>query len=345
MKLRGEAAARSLLVNESFDLVAKIPFLKNKWITTQAWFNLIKKEVPNCAINDVTLRWFTAYLLNSGKFIQDSNYPSPDGFYSRKRKMKLDGMIAQKTITCFLVTDAGELPPINGGRCWTESIITAIMPSHVRTRSGIHSTYTQISSSNVAIKRKRSTQTSTPDIAFPQATRPHLDLATTQGTTQGTTQPTTQIPTTQLASHTQVIIPIQLPFESQHYWNSTEAKNLFGIVNSKEDDYDDIREVLYVRLLKFKKAILTCDGWKYLMEDEDRHNKCHAAFVFNIRRKSQYLYHAINFALKEKGENLLTWRQICDRAVEHIKKFEDNDDLPESHFPKSSWITGKTIMR
>ena len=81
------------------------------------------------------------------------------------------------------------------------------------------------------------------------------------------------------------------------------------------------------------------------MEDEDRHNKCHAAFVFNIRRKSQYLYHAINFALKEKGENLLTWRQICDRAVEHIKKFEDNDDLPESHFPKSSWITGKTIMR
>ena len=196
MKLRGEAAARSLLVNESFDLVAKIPFLKNKWITTQAWFNLIKKEVPNCAINDVTLRWFTAYLLNSGKFIQDSNYPSPDGFYSRKRKMKLDGMIAQKTITCFLVTNAGELPPINGGRCWTESIITAIMPSHVRTRSGIHSTYTQISSSNVAIKRKRSTQTSTPDIAFPQATRPHLDLATTQGTTQGTTQPTTQIPTT-----------------------------------------------------------------------------------------------------------------------------------------------------
>ena len=108
MKLQGEDVARSLLVNESFDLVAKIPFLKNKWITTQAWFNLIKKEVPNCAINDITLRWFTAYLLNSGKFIQDSNYPSPDGFYSRKRKMKLDGMIAQKTITCFLVTDAGE---------------------------------------------------------------------------------------------------------------------------------------------------------------------------------------------------------------------------------------------
>ena len=53
MKLQGEAAARSLLVNENFDLVAKFSFLKNKWITTQAWFNLIKKEVPNCAINDL----------------------------------------------------------------------------------------------------------------------------------------------------------------------------------------------------------------------------------------------------------------------------------------------------
>ena len=81
------------------------------------------------------------------------------------------------------------------------------------------------------------------------------------------------------------------------------------------------------------------------MEDEDANNKCHHAFIFNIRQKSKYLYHAINLALKEKGQNLLTWRQLCDKAVDLIKKHEDNDDLPESHFPKHTWITGKTIMR
>ena len=56
MKLRGEKLARSLLVNDSFDQVAKIPFVKNKWITAEAWLDLIKKEIPNCAITDITLR-------------------------------------------------------------------------------------------------------------------------------------------------------------------------------------------------------------------------------------------------------------------------------------------------
>ena len=83
MNMRGERLARCLLVNESFDQVAKISFIHNKWITAEAWLELIKKEVPNCAIVDINLRWFKAYLLNSDKFILNSNYPSPDGYYAR----------------------------------------------------------------------------------------------------------------------------------------------------------------------------------------------------------------------------------------------------------------------
>ena len=142
MNLRGEKLARSLLVNESFDQVGKIPFVQRKWITAEAWLELIKKEVPNCAITDISLRWFKTYLLNSGKFIQDSNFPSPDGYYSRQRKMKLDGMTTQKTITCFLVTEVGQPSPITS-KDWTESIITAVIQSHVATRSGIRSSYMQ----------------------------------------------------------------------------------------------------------------------------------------------------------------------------------------------------------
>ena len=90
MKLRGEKLARSLLVNESFDQVTKIPFVKNKWITAEAWLDLIKKEIPNCAITDINLRWFTSYLLNSGRVIQNSNFPSPYGYYSSKKNDEIN---------------------------------------------------------------------------------------------------------------------------------------------------------------------------------------------------------------------------------------------------------------
>ena len=42
--------------------------------------------------------------------------------------MKLDGMIIQKDITCFLGTDVGKLPPVTC-KDWTESIIIAVTPS------------------------------------------------------------------------------------------------------------------------------------------------------------------------------------------------------------------------
>ena len=68
------------------------------------------------------------------------------------------------------------------------------------------------------------------------------------------------------------------------------------------------------------------------MEDEDSKNKCHHTFIFGVRRKAMYLYTAVNIALKKKGENNLTWRQICDEAVEKVKEFEDDDNLPASEF-------------
>ena len=114
-----------------------------------------KKEVPNCAITDINIRCFKTYLLNSGKFIHNSNYPSPDGYYARQRKMRLEGMSAQKNITCFLVTEAGQPPPITS-KDWTQSIIIVITQSHVATRSGIHSTFQlEITSNANFLKRKR----------------------------------------------------------------------------------------------------------------------------------------------------------------------------------------------
>ena len=47
MLVKAEQHARFSLANSCFDQVAKIDFVKNKWITLEAWFELIKKEIPN----------------------------------------------------------------------------------------------------------------------------------------------------------------------------------------------------------------------------------------------------------------------------------------------------------
>ena len=44
------------VVNANFDQVAKIPFVEDKWIISKAWYELIKKEIPNHEINDLGVK-------------------------------------------------------------------------------------------------------------------------------------------------------------------------------------------------------------------------------------------------------------------------------------------------
>ena len=67
----------------------------------------------------------------------------------------------------------------------------------------------------------------------------------------------------------------------------------------------DIKEIMYERLAKFKKAMLTCDGWKDVMEDQDSKNKYHHTFIFNILKKCKYLQHATNLVMKKGGGNIV----------------------------------------
>ena len=89
MSSRALQLARSTLINESFDIITKIPFVKNKWITAEAWLDLMKKEIPNCAITDISLRLFKLYLFNSGRVIQSGYFASLSGYYSRSKKNEI----------------------------------------------------------------------------------------------------------------------------------------------------------------------------------------------------------------------------------------------------------------
>ena len=86
MSAQAKQLARKSLVNECFDVVAKIPIVRNKWITADAWFNLIKSEITSCKINDISLQYVTKYLLSSGsRIVTNSIFPNSFGYYCRKQ--------------------------------------------------------------------------------------------------------------------------------------------------------------------------------------------------------------------------------------------------------------------
>ena len=307
--------------------------------------------------------------MRSGRIIWDCNFPSPSGYYSRKKRLKLDGMTTQKDVTCFFVTGLGESPPVTCND-WTESIITEVIPSFWQNHSGLISSYTQVVSSNPTNKRKRLDQTSDSSASRPHlatlphsdaghhqhsAAHPHSDTHPSSTHPHPATHPSSTHPhsaTHPSSTHPHSVSPTINPtdlseeFIRQDYWHSTEAWKVFGVFGIGKDSAEcEIKELLFNRLAKFKKAFLTCDGWKDLMEDGDSGNHCKDAFIFNIRKKCKYLYQAVNLALRVKDKNLLRWREICDKAVENIRHFEDCDDLPHHDLPSNTWITGKTVMR
>ena len=173
MSSQAERVARAKIVSASFDEVAAIPFVKNKWITSEAWLKLIQKEVPNHVINSLDVRGFTSIILKYNGIIENSNMVNNNGYYCRSKFMKLTGMKAQKRILCFCVTDVNKLPSVFG-KNWTKSIITAIIPSHVQTRSQLHVSYTQQEASIVLSGKRKQKSDPSSLSASPDATRPRV---------------------------------------------------------------------------------------------------------------------------------------------------------------------------
>ena len=75
-------------------------------------------------------------------------------------------------------------------------------------------------------------------------------------------------------------------FPSVNYWESVEARKTFGYYNpkNKEDEEISVRDIVYERVIKLRKAALTSVGWKDAVEDRDIHKKCTAPFVFLIQK-------------------------------------------------------------
>ena len=240
-------------------------------------------------------------------------------------------------IACFLVTDPGSLPPASETQ-WFH-IITAVAPSPADfpadspavsladTSADPPSNFPELSSSSSKSQELLSSSSDSTASSSLQSCSPAL---------------LSQVHSHQSQSHS-------IPLQNQTYFQSKEAHKVFGYSapkNNEERD-KDVRDIIYQRIERFQNGVYTFSGWRQLMEDGDKENKCGERFVCEVRNKAKYLFHALTILLEKKeDESTLSWQQICDLAAEKVKEFE-GAGVHASNSNKTThwWVGGRTIMR
>ena len=163
-----------------------------------------------------------------------------------------------QNLTCFLVTEAGELLPASEMQFY--HFITGI-PLHPQGQ------LPHVAVSPLALS----------PIASPAMSPAMSPVATSPATPQATSL----LSLSSQVSHTK---NIQNPLLNQTYFHSKVARNVFGYSKpkNKEERNKDVRDIIYERILKFRAGAFTYSGWQNLMEDRDEINKCNNRFVHGI---------------------------------------------------------------
>ena len=135
-------------------------------------------------------------------------------------------------------------------------------------------------------------------------------------------------------------------FQHQTYFQSKEARNIFGYSSpkNKEEKNIDVIDTLYERIIKFHNSVFTYSEWRELMEDNGKENKCGEKCIHNTKVKSKYLFHILSVLLDRKESELpLTWQKCCEEAIEKVKLFE-GANLIENDNPHH-YVVARTIMK
>ena len=147
-----------------------------------------------------------------------------------------------QNLTCFLITEAGKLPPVSKTQFY--HFITGIpLPPqgqcpHVATSPLAPS---PIATSSIA--------------ASPVASPAMSPIATSPAASQATSL----LPLSSQVSHTKTI---QNPMLNQTYFHSKLARNVFGSSKpkNKEERNKDVRDIIHERILKFRAGAFTYSG-------------------------------------------------------------------------------------
>ena len=99
------------------------------------------------------------------------------------------------------------------------------------------------------------------------------------------------------------------------YWQSTEAKKLFGFMN---DDDVDVVEALNERICLLQKVNETEHGYKLVIPMTEDSSCLSTHNIFTIRNKSLFLIRAYQIALEEMKVGVQWSRDCCQPAVDEL---------------------------
>ena len=307
--------------------------MKNKWFSLPVWLDAIKIEIENTTdegnSNDlINTLLSVSNLKQSLKEIvhyenKNNNCANPYGLYVHEDRPRLmiDGKsVRQSRFAVLSSKEKSKLPPKSNLNA-SNSIIDAL-PSTIRRnllnstkKSPKRSTASSIESSSPAAKRtKPNSIINTTDASEEVSDNHDEETSTTNDTTDDNT-----------------------------YWNSPEARRLFGYMNpvTYEEEEQAVEEIIVKRLEAFHKAHLDAEGYKVLVEDNNFKNNLTTHQIFLIRQKCKYLYHSLCIALEQKsvdGEKK-TWLECCAQAIKKINEFES---IPSAAFNKSTSSASST---
>ena len=118
--------------------------------------------------------------------------------------------------------------------------------------------------------------------------------------------------TEQGGDSTAVIVENTLPTCSI-YFESTEAKNLFGV---EFNDDDDVIKKIENRIDLLYTANKTSYGWRNVVCGHDPHNTCTQHDIFVLQKKAQYVGLALHFA--QSNMPTTAWLVCCQHAINKL---------------------------
>ena len=256
MKRERERHSFYFIVCATFDQVAKLPYVQNKWISIGVWLELMKKHAKNDVIDSLNQGGLKRVMTSSrtNKVSSDIRIINESGYYHQRTGVRVNGK--PQSIDAIFVTEPGRLPRLVHTLNWQCNIIIELPPSWSPSQTSI--------------------RTVSPT---PQRRKTNDSAVSTHASTHVSTHAST---------HASIPITATSPPPSTCYWDSPEARKHFGFYapDNEEDEQIDVRDIMKNRILQLQNAYFTPSGWKDVIEDNDIENKCNVAFVFFHLKKS-----------------------------------------------------------
>ena len=103
-------------------------------------------------------------------------------------------------------------------------------------------------------------------------------------------------------------------------WQAPETMKLFtGNYNSPDIDLqanpDALRKYVATQVILLRKAYLSPEGWRDVIDDKDEQDVCSPFQIFEVQQKAKYLYATLACALKHFGVTTNKFLDICTQSL------------------------------